>query len=230
MTPDLVYLSTRSSNGELTFSLRAVEQYGINFGKVIVVGYLPKNLKPDIYIPQHNNKGWYKSRDMFEKINLAAQHPDVAENFIRMSDDYFFSEPIDFATMPTYRRDCDLFVHGSMHLNNKNNMVATETAKALQAKGIPIISYDLHVPMPMTKTGFKQIAKEFDWTKPLSLALRSVYGNYHKKLGIVRKDIKFGSYYDHKLALKHPIWSTGDVFWCQRTMSELYPEKSRWEI
>lgn len=230
MHPDLVYLSTKSSNGELIYSLRAVEKYGINFGQLVIVGHLPFNLKPDIYIPHVNNKGHYKSRDMFEKINLVAQNPDVSESFVRMSDDYFFSDVIDFATMPTYIRDYDLLTQGSNAPTNKNNMVAGETGRALLAKKLPIVSYDLHAPMKMDKTGFREIARAFDWTKPLSLAIRSVYGNYHRIPGIVKKDIKFGRYYDFDMVSKEPIWSTGDMYWCRKTMEKMYPNKSRWEI
>ena len=230
MNPDLVYLSTTANNGELKYALRAVEVFGINFGKVIVVGHLPRGLKPDIFVPHKNNRGYYKSRDMFEKINLIAQNKEVSERFIRMSDDYFFSSPFDFKNAPTFIRDHDLLVQGSRAPNNKNNQVATVTGRTLQEKGLPIISYDLHAPMPMEKSRFLQITKAFDWTKPLSLAIRSVYGNYHKIKGVVKKDIKFGKYYDYDMVIKEPIWSTGDMFWCDKTMEKLYPNKSRWEI
>lgn len=231
MHPDLVYLSIPSKNNEIIHSLRAVEKHGIGFGKLVIVGHCPKQLKPDIHIPHITTRsGWYKHRDMFEKISLASTHPEVSEHFIRMSDDYFFSEQIDFSTLPTYIREYDLFAHGSMNQNNKNNMVLTATAKVLRSKGYPCESYDLHAPMPMQKTKFLQAAKPFDWSKPLSLSIRSIYGNYNKIFGIVKKDVKFARYYDAKIVSKHPIWSTGDMFWCLKTMKELYPEKSRWEI
>lgn len=230
MTPDLVYLSTPSTKGELLYSLRSVERFGDGFGKIVIVGYLPPNIIPDIHIPHSNTKRQYKSRDMFEKINLVCQNKEVAESFIRMSDDYFFSDLIDFYSMPTYIREFDLIEHGKKAPHNKNNMVATETAKALKSKGLPIISYDLHTPMKMEKTKFRQIAKSFNWTNPLSLAIRSIYGNYHKIPGVVRKDIKFTRYYDFEMVSKEPIWSTGEQFWCNKTMERMYPNKSRWEI
>lgn len=227
INPDLIYLSVPSKNNELLYSLRAVEEYGDNYGKIVVVGNLPRGIKPDLFIP--HNRGGQKAKDIFDKTNLAAQTLEVSENFILMSDDYFFSARFDFSKAITAIRDYDLFVHGSKDPNNRNNMTAKNGAIELKKRGLPFVSYDLHYPMPMQKSKFVEIARAFDWSIPLSLPRRSIYGNFHNIQGIIKKDVKFGRYYDYDTVVKHPVWSTGDMYWCKKTMDILYPNKSRWE-
>ncbi len=226
--PDLIYLSVPSKNNELLYSLRAVEEYGDNYGKIVVVGNLPRGLKPEIFIP--HNRGSRKAKDIFDKINWAAQSSMVSESFVLMSDDYFFSAPFDFSKAITAIRDYDLFVHGTNAANNRNNMIAKNGAVELKKRGLPVISYDLHYPMPMRKSKFVEIARAFDWSNPLSLPPRSIYGNFHNIQGITKKDVKFTRYYDHATVLKYPVWSTGDMYWCKKTMDIIYPNRSRWEI
>lgn len=228
--PDLVYFSTPSKNNELFFSLRSVEEYGSGYRRLVIVGSPIRGIKPDLFIPHKTRPEHYKSRDMYEKLLLVCNHPEVTERFIRMSDDYFFSHPIFFDKLLTYKRGKNLFEHGAINPANKNNRCATITGQALREKGLPFESYDLHVPMPMEKQKFLEAASHFDWSQPLSLAHRSIYGNFHRIDASPRKDVKFGSYYDLEAIKASPIWSSGDMFWDEKTMRIMYPNKSRWEI
>jgi len=244
---DLVYVigtGSRWDDNELKYSLRSVEKHGTNVGKVIIVGYLPEWIQKTqvIHIPESFD--FYKERNIMECIRLACKNTKVSKDFLYMNDDFFFNLDFDCAQFPTYVRPYDLheYVWGAERTKNRWNKytrIIEQTHNALLSRGLPILTYDLHVPMPINKKKYLEAVHQFDWNCPkrLGYTYRSIYGNYWQIPATIHSDVKY-----HKIATwegflrsvsDKPFFSTddsSDIRHLQTALEILYPKKSRWEV
>lgn len=243
---DIVYVIGKGStwdNNELKYSLRSIEKHGINTGNIVIVGHLPSWIEKTrvIHIPESFN--YYKERNIMECIRLACLDERVSDNFIYFNDDFFLNSNVNWKDFPTYIRPYDLheYVWGEDRTKNRWNKytrIIEKTYNALVEKGLPTLTYDIHIPMPMNKKKFIEAVDSFDWDCPqkLGLTYRSIYGNYNKIPAISRDDVKY-----HRIAtsqgflnsIKDKSFFSTDDRSEERHMlfvfEKLYPNKSWWE-
>jgi hypothetical protein len=177
---DIVYICRPGNNEELRYSIRSVVK-NLDYESIWVVGY-----KPDWYVG--NFLPVEDIRSKFDNIKnclkIVSETNEISEDFIFMNDDFFLLEKID--SLPTY--------HGGLLLekvkdyesmgSTKYSRLLRNTYEQLIRCGIKDpLDYDIHVPMPMTKSGLQ---------KSFSKAYfpRSTYGNVLSVGGTMIKDVK----------------------------------------
>ena len=186
MTPDIVYVVRAGErNEELRYSIRSVVA-NLPHGKVWIAGYCPTWLGNDIgVIKVQSRPGGHQSA----KANLraACEHPEVSESFMYFNDDFFVMQPMD--ALPVMHR-------GSLADAAKNDRMASayqrhigKTLGVLSTLGITDpLTYDMHAPMTVTKTGMLQ-ALELCAKAPM-LQERTLFGNMQEVGGVRAHNFK----------------------------------------
>lgn len=105
---DILYIIGNGSecdNFELRCSLRSVEKYGKNVGKIYVVGYCPDWLSDNVIkIPHEDTIGKRKEVNILSALLYAIDHSDIGEEFLISSDDHYLLKPVDFDNYPFYAK------------------------------------------------------------------------------------------------------------------------------
>lgn len=192
--------------------------------------------KPDWYtgnyVPVENAST--KQLNAIQNLFTVTQTKDISENFVLMNDDFFVINPV---------KDIKTYHGGDLMAKIKLRREITPTSKypdlllkayrALQRRGIEVIlDYDIHVPMPMTKTGLKEALD-------MGTQWRSTYGNLYGVGGEEIEDVKvYGSgdllevTYDID-NLKHDYISTDDGSFLRvynRILKDRFPNPSTCEL
>ncbi|GAA2946000.1 MULTISPECIES: hypothetical protein [Streptomyces] len=148
--PDIVYVVRPGEhNPQLRYSLRSLAN--LPHRQVWVAGHCPAWVRDVGAIPVPGQPTKYLSSTA--NLRAAAEHPDVAEDFLLFNDDFFVMQPI--GVMPVLHRGPVNQVEGyyAARAQGKYLRGLRETRALLADLGVPApLSYELHVPMPMTKT------------------------------------------------------------------------------
>ena len=111
---DILYIVGKDcsicDNIELRMSLRSIEQYGKNVGRVYVAGYCPDWLSNKV-IKIPFEQPYTKIPNMTEKhINMvstllyAVHNSDIGDEFLLSMDDHFYINDVDFDNYPFYAK------------------------------------------------------------------------------------------------------------------------------
>lgn len=236
---DVLYIvgtGSKFGNEELKYSLRSLETYAKDFGRVFITGFCPpfidKNKviytkEDDIGRPTINH--WWKVRQTIQKT-------EISNTFVLMYDDIFFVKPIELSNYPFYQR-------GLLYNNNSGgNLYRESVIKASQflvAEGCTQYNCELHIPCIYDRIKFMELDPIYEKLKkdPIGMVVRSVYANYCSQEDIPeepRKDIKLRLSTDvvEEMVGDADCFSVSDwVYQCdtQRWLKEHFPNKSRWE-
>lgn len=230
--PDIVYpVRPGDLNEELRFSLRSLEAHFPEHGTVWIVGYKPAWLTGVEYIP--GNRSPSPRANVYQNVLAAVRHPDVAEDVVVFNDDFFVTSPV--AEVPlAYRSTL------AEHLNLprlratagkswwRESLLTTQVC--LQALGYAEpLSYELHVPFPISKSQMRYTLERFEAVTPTNPPQwRTLYGNLHGSPEDVQlpdgKAFRPGQ-------IRKPYLSTTDLSWrhFRAGMVALFPEPSRYE-
>ena len=92
-------------NQELRWSLRGLEKFGRNVGRVIVVGYPPDWLSDEVVrFPVEKPEGLEKDAIIWHNVMSAIDAGVVSGRFLLSSDDHFITATFDFDKTPLWRR------------------------------------------------------------------------------------------------------------------------------
>ena len=180
---DFVYICRSGDNEELRYSIRSVVN-SFPDARVWVVGG-----KPDWYsggyIPITQNH--HKYANAFNNIDAICNSADISETFVLMNDDFFIVKKID-SIEP---------MHGGL-LSEKINRYTKLTGSSMYIKKLITtnkklvelgiknpIDYELHVPMPMNKSGLLDVITNYP-----ECLWRSMYGNLYNVGGTQMDDVK----------------------------------------
>lgn len=151
---DVVYpVTTPSKNNdiELRWSLRSLDQFGANVGRIIVVSEHHRDWLSDDVIQVVPKSVWppfqFKHQDMMHKILCAIDECDLHGEFIVSSDDHFLLTDTDLAKMPFYVRNWWVNVSRGSSINLRTMMWNTsmqDTAKFLMEHNLPAIDFQGH--------------------------------------------------------------------------------------
>lgn len=110
---DILYLvgnNTICDFVDLRFSLRSLEKYGKNVGKVYICGYIPSFISDNVIkipfdiLPANNLQE--KAKNIFRQVIYAVQNSDIGKNndgeFLISMDDHYLLSDVDFANYPYY--------------------------------------------------------------------------------------------------------------------------------
>ncbi len=109
MKIDILYIVGKGCsewrNNELRYSLRSIEKYGQNVGKVFIAGFVPywvdTNVVHAVPVKDETDNKHY---NILHAIEEAIRTGELSECFLYSSDDHYYTQPVDFAEYPIYWR------------------------------------------------------------------------------------------------------------------------------
>jgi len=213
----LYYIGSGShhNNDELRYSLRSLEKYCQDVGRVFVVGNKPAFLKNVVYFWVEDKFAWWQNA--FEKTKTAIKN-GISDEFLLMNDDFFMLENFKAASYPFYHRG-DI----SKTPQSKYQEVIANTRRILEGQGAPFKHYGVHCPIRIE--GKKYLSLEKYFQEPVSA--RCLYGNLFAQNAIEIKDNK-----GFKIkGAQQKCFSSLDLV--EETMFEtlktMFPLPSKWE-
>lgn len=214
-----------NDNEELRYSLRSLQNLPL-VTSVTVVGDHPSWMVPDQFVKGNPNKLAVRSNGP-ANIRLAVDSPRVPDEFYLMNDDFYITAPVT-EVVPMHR--------GSLHQHWRRRTTKTtsyaqtllQTEELLKEHGVESsFSYEVHVPMLMTKERLAQVFEEFglDGKPKWIRQYRSLYGNFHAVGGTEIVDPKEGP------GVNTPYHSGTDSTFAkiERNLHQRFPEPSRFE-
>lgn len=110
---DILYFlkkgGSKCKNFELRCSLRSIEKFGKNLGKVYIVGYCPDWLSDEVIkIPYETDNSKTKHKNLHDQLLYAIRNSDIGMRdngeFLIAMDDHFYCREVDFDNYPFYSR------------------------------------------------------------------------------------------------------------------------------
>ena len=248
---DILYIvgtGSRSNNLELRSSLRSIEKYGRNVGRVYVTGHCPSWLSDevtkipceDIYKRQPTTHG-ERNANVLAKMLRAVDASDIGEEFLVSFDDHFYCRTVDFDRYPYYVRS----INGSGELPTHHDgetpyrRCLADTREYLERHNLPTLNFALHRNMHVSRRAITEARELLDEIVRDAIPCDRfvLIGNWMlKHHGIsyeVVRDVKFGkgtSWW--KTATDH-VFSTADFdrgSGLAMLLSSMYNEKSKYEL
>lgn len=201
---------------ELRYCLRSIAAHMPTTERVWLVGTPPSWAEGTtrIDVPQDAHKVANSRRN----LRTACEHPDVPEEFLLFNDDFFVMTRVD--DVPVLHAGPLGAHYARVHARVGRSAFARmlhSTADLLHTRmpqDADVLSYALHLPMPVNKAGMLEAIAAVDGLKwPVSL--RTVYGNLAGIGGTRAIDVKVATR-DHP-PVKGPFLSVSDRAWA------LYP-------
>lgn len=233
---DILYIKgkkTPNDDLEMKYSLRSLERYVVDYGRIFITGECPEYIdqtkviytpEKDIGTPMINH--WWKVKQTIEKT-------DIGTEFILMYDDIFFITVQGLINMPAYCR-------GKLGEQRTGSIgyqkCLQETKKWLIDKGYRYQDFELHTPFKYDRNLFLALDCIYEPIKDseLGMAVRSIYGNMFYFNYEMRPDVKIRSSKDRveDIPVKNRCVSVSDTAfkynvqpWCESH----FQTKSRWE-
>lgn len=178
---DYVYVCKDGDNEELRYSIRSIVANS-EVSNIWVVGG-----KPDWYTGKYIpvNVAGSKTTKVVENLKAITESPDISEEFILMNDDFFILDKVD-SILPMHNGSLMDKINLYLDIVPRSSYTRSlhKTHSWLKRRGIDNpIDYELHVPMPMTKTNLAKIIK-------YPVLHRSAYGNLFNVGGSQMEDVK----------------------------------------
>lgn len=239
-TIDVLYILGNGSlygDEELRYSLRSLEKFGRNVGRVFITGECPVFIDKtkitflpelDIGCPAINH--WWKVDQTFRKT-------DIGDRALLMYDDIFFCKPVDCSKYP-WRWRSEL---PDMRPEGEYRKSLFNAHEFLFKRKLTTLNYEMHQPCIYEKEKFLSMAGDFEELKlsDVGMVPRSVYAN---RFDVAKTELKVYFMDDLKIRAKvddldalikdRDCFSIADncfygpVFdWCDKNL----PERSKWE-
>ena len=248
---DILYIvgdgCSKCDNSELRWSLRSIDKYGKNVGKVVVAGFCPEWLSDivvkvpckDIYADtkDHGNRNANVLNKVLQSIDF------LGDEFLVSFDDNFYIKETDFDNYPHYVRD----MHGSIYLpehidgEDDYKRCLANTRENLEKLGLPVLNFAVHRNLHCTKRAIFANMETLRWIIDNSVQCDRFcllnnweYKNYPFETTAV-VDIKLRNGGDWWMANPEntEVFSTDDFkkgVGLYTLIESLYPEKSKYEI
>lgn len=246
---DIVYIFNGWKSGEeLRYSMRSIERYGQNVGRVWLLGHKPDWCSDAVTeIEYTSDKSLYKENDITAAIFHAARVPELSERFLICADDYFYIEPTDFDKYPIFQKNTQLPADtiGKQKMGGINYVMSLVNTRALlMAAGLPTGNYSQHCCFPADKRLMAEFKHVFD--AALLLQYGAVFDSLMANIIIDKTGEQPVSRRDNKVNtarnladLRHQIGETEHCFsttekalnyGVRQILAHLYPEKSKYEL
>ena len=173
---DILYLvgkGSKCNDWELRFSLRSIEKYCKNVGRVFVVGYCPSWLSDEVIkiekpiLPSFGNND--KNKNIYRDLLYAVENSDIGVNdngeFLISMDDHFYCHETDFNNYPFYvkdytKRKCrhmlPLEYEPGFNCGDYQKLLVS-TANFLNERDYSFINFTLHRNMHMNRYFIEQM-------------------------------------------------------------------------
>lgn len=234
---DLIYIvgsGSRWDNNELRYSLRSLEKYATNVGKVYVTGIKPDFLSDEVIHTPCNDDYPFSVININEKILHTLRTHNISENFVYMNDDFFLIKEVDISSYPYYYKR--MLKHDDRKSDYVKSLVYTYYYLVFQEKNYK--DFELHLPIVFNKEKYLSLNEHWELCKklPYGLQLRSIYCNMFDIEGVKTNDLKitaFESLDEIKKKIEprncFSIGNNAIPSGMDRYLNELFPEKSKYE-
>ena len=168
---DILYIVgnfSKCDDWEFRFSLRSIDKYGKNIGRVFVCGYCPDWLSDNIIKIPYKVEPYLttgeKNRNIYRQVIYAVEHSDIGINdngdFLISMDDHYILNDVDFGNMyPHYVRDyCKRLCRFNLPLIFENGRLSPEyqsllcsTGCYLKQKGLSYLNFVIHRNMRLNR-------------------------------------------------------------------------------
>ena len=222
MERDIVYIIGKGISKcdyfDLRCSLRSLQQYGKNYGKVIVAGYCPEWLSENVIKvpftqPYENTSNMAEKHiNIQETLRYVVEHIELTDEFVVSMSDHFLTRPVDFSTYPFC---CRLGSHGTVipeeddaECSKEYNRFMRGTKKYLESTGLGILYTVAHRDMLVSVKSIKECAAYFDDIRKNKKMCEPfcLLGNWEYKNGSSKNNIKY--YIDYKVRKGSEWWKT----------------------
>ena len=135
---DILYVVGRRlsqwNDNELRYSLRSIDKYGVNVGRVFIAGYCPPFVDRDAvrFVPVKDATP-VKHYNIQRAIEAAVEQTEIGDEFLYSSDDHFYIAPTDFDHYPFYWRGVEL----PMVARTEYERTLVSTRRLLECCGLP---------------------------------------------------------------------------------------------
>lgn len=203
------------NNDELRHALRSIAA-NLPHSRVWIAGYKPRWVRNTQVIPRP--QGGTKHTNSLSNITAACHNIHVSEEFVLWNDDFYLMEPIKHP-LPVLHRGLirSMLEDLNGHRPSEYMRGLAATAEILLRLGIAEpLSYELHVPMTLTKTAVLKALKAAtgpDMPRTYALQPRSLVGNLEGLGGEQVEDVKVSSPKDPPIVTNLPFLSSGDASW-----------------
>lgn len=217
-------------NLELKFALRSADKYLTGVRNVHVIGDFPgPDFKGLVYTPfREHNMFEYLTRNIFYKLKLACENPNISDPFLYMNDDHFLLMPLEAPTFPYHHKSNGWVGKG------KYKVTMQQTIDLFKKR---INNWDTHCPMLIDKNDFLNTVAKLDWKKPFGYCIKTAYCESVYVVGHYYPDLKIDKPHNEKQIEEfikgRMYFSVGDrgVNVDMITLlTKLYPEKSKYEV
>jgi len=178
------------NNDELRYSLRSLERFGKNIGRVIVVGEDPGFLSKEVeFYRKPEVKGHIPHR-ITNKVLYAIDKAGLDGDFLLIADDVFFTKETDLAAIPYEYKG---YLRQRMtHPDQRYFQTVLEAAHWLEKSNCPTLDYEMHKPFLFNGKQFLKLKHAWKHSKDTTfgMVLQSVYGNYFNVGGTRVPDVK----------------------------------------
>ena len=157
---DVLYIVGNGSlygNEELRYSLRSLEKFGRNVGRVFITGECPDfvdqtkiTFLPELDIGCRAINHWWKVHQTFSKT-------DIGDKALLMYDDIFFCKPTDCTKYP-WRWRGEL---PDIRPEGEYKRTLFNTHEWLFKRNYPVLNYCLHQPCIYEKSKFLSMEKPY---------------------------------------------------------------------
>ena len=233
---DVLYILGKGSpfnNEELKYSLRSLERFGSNIGRLIIVGEKPSFLNYDKVVHLPFNESGVKEYRIASKILHACTTVTVTGDFLFCNDDFFFMKPFDCDAFPFYK-------YGNLYNGTSASAYADHlklTQQYLQSKGKSSFHFDVHCPIIYNAKKFMYLNDSWLHSREtIGMVVKSTYCNMHDIEGVTYKDIKLKqliSTEEFESIKLNECFSIYDQAWkkgVEGYLMQTFQQKSQWEI
>lgn len=226
---------SKHDNFELRYSLRSLERYGRNVGRLFVIGERPSWLQNVVHIPYIDRH--CHERNIYEKLLIACNTAEISIDFLFWMDDIFLTESIDCENYPVTHDRTLAEAIAPRHRYDGYKLSLENSLNALTKNNLPTLHYDLHRPFTYNKESFIGALGLVDWKRPNGHVIQSIYGNACGLPSTQMDDLKFNLPlpFDkiHEAVQGRHVFSVGDRAMTdvmKQFISEMYTQKSKYEV
>lgn len=197
-TMNIVYPYKHFNPAELIYSLKSLKNYK-DAGEVFIIGDSPRNDITGFTLLEHEPATWAGSSRYHDVISKIYQYAKThTGDFLLMNDDFMIMS--DYTPTNYYRNKLlDGLREGNMTSYKQSQVYMLNW---LRRQGLPLLSYELHVPMVINCEKAIETIELMAGTIQFGniLMFRTVYGNMHLTDAKQLNDVKnIADYYGKPL-------------------------------
>ena len=187
---DVLYILGKGSienNEELRYSLRSLDKYAKNVGRIFITGECPDFVKDVIYT--RCDDPYSRNLNHFYKVYTTFMTTDISDNCILMYDDIFLCREVDAETYPW----CYTPVRCNKDIQGAYTTGINMSYEILRENGNRELNFACHTPCIYNRSKFCGLEPLFNHYKEHNIGIspRIIYGNlYAENIKEIPQDVK----------------------------------------